>query len=177
MSRNRYIGDYHLADCLDDRGRIRTEVEYIGGLYSFSKDAGTVRKTKYQILILCAVGWLAYIGAMIPVSTATKTIYTALPFVFIAVPLGLLTGTALLIFPIKERFEHRFADRIENRYPSSCMFIVFLSAVSLLCEAVNLIRGLEMRKGDILFTACAFVILLVGVLAFRSRDGVKCVKG
>ena len=176
MSRNRYVGDYHLADSLDDRGRIRTEVEYVGALYSFVKDDEAVRKTKRCVLFLCAIGWLAYTAAMIPVSAAMRTYYTAIPFVFIAVPLALLTGTVFEVLPLRERFIHRHADRIENRWPSSCMFIAFLSGVSLLCEAVNLIRGLEMQTGDLLFAFCAPVILLTGILAFRARNGLQCRK-
>ena len=73
MSRNRYVSDYHLADSLDERGRIRTEVEYVGSLYSFSAPAEKVRQAKKRSLGLCAAGWVAYIGAMIPLSAASTS--------------------------------------------------------------------------------------------------------
>ncbi len=176
MSRNRYIGDYHLADTVDDRGKIRTDVEYTGGLYSFSKETEIVRQTKIKSIVLCAIGWLAYIGAMFPVSTAMKTIYSAIPFVLIAVPLALLTGTAAAVFPLKERFIHKFADRIDNRWPASSAFIAFLSGIALIGEAVNLIRGLAMTSGDLVFALCAPVLLLAGILAWRAGKKLKCEK-
>ena len=176
VSRNRFVGDYHLADSVDDRGKIRTEVEYVGSLYSFVKDAETVRKAKRRFLILCAAGWLMYVAAMIPVSVAMKTVYCAVPFVLIAVPLALLTGTAVEILPRKERFIHRYADRIDNRYPSSAAFMTGLAAIALLGEGVNLIRGLALQTGDIVFAVCAPLILLTGVLAFRNRNDLKCEK-
>lgn len=174
VSRNRYIGDYHLADSLDERGRIRTEVEYVGDLYSFRQEPEKVSRTKKNILCLCAIGWLAYIAALIPVSTAARTIYSVLPFVFIAVPLGLLSATVLEILPQKERFIHRYADRIENRFPASAVFIAILSCVSLAGEAVNLIRGLELQTGDLFFSGGAVLLFLAGVIAHRSGKGLKC---
>ena len=176
MSRNRYVGDYHLADTVDDRGKIRTDVEYTGGLYSFSKEAETVRRTKIKSILLCAAGWLIYITAMFPVSTAMKTIYCAIPFVFIAVPLALLTGTAAAVFLLKERFIHKHADRIENRWPASSAFIVILSGIVLLGEAVNLIRGVELVSGDLVFALCAPALLLAGILAYRAGKNLKCEK-
>ena len=119
MSRNRYVGDYHLADSLDERGKIRTDVEYVGDRYSFTEGPETVRRAKRKALILCAAGWLLYIGAMILPSAAMRAFWTAVPFAFAGVPLALLTGTAAEIFPRKERFEHRYADRIENRWPAA----------------------------------------------------------
>ena len=176
MSRNRYVGDYHLADTVDDRGKIRTDVEYTGGLYSFSKETEIIRRAKNKSILLCAAGWLAYITAMIPVSTAMKTFYCAIPFVFVAVPLALLTGTALAVYPLKERFIHKHADRIENRWPASSAFLVILSGIALLGEAVNLIRGQKLVSGDLVFTLCAPVVLLAGILAYRSGKDLHCEK-
>ena len=53
MSRNRYIGDYHLADSLDERGRIRTKVEYVGDLYSFVQKPENISSAKRKVLCLC----------------------------------------------------------------------------------------------------------------------------
>lgn len=176
MSRNRYVGDYHLADSLDERGRIRTEVEYVGDLYSFIQEPETVNSAKKRLLCLCAMGWLAYFAALIPVSTAGRTIYSAVPFVFIAVPLGLLTAVVLEIRRQKERFLHRYADRIDNRFPASGVFIIILACISLAGEAVNLIRGLTLQSGDLLFSGCAVLLFLDGIIALRTGKALKCRK-
>ena len=176
VSRNRYVGDYHLADSLDERGRIRTEVEYVGGLYSYIQKPESVNNAKKKILCLCAVGWLAYLAALIPVSTAGRTVYSAVPFVFIAAPLGLLSATALEILPQKERFIHRYADRIDNRLPASAVFITALACASLTGQAVNLIRGLVLQTGDILFSGSAALLCLTGIISFRTGKTLKCRK-
>ena len=85
MSRNRYVGDYHLADSLDERGKIRTDVEYVGDRYSFTEGPETVRRAKRKALILCAAGWLLYIGAMILPSAAMRALWTAESMVLISV--------------------------------------------------------------------------------------------
>ncbi len=36
VSRNRYVGDYRLVESIDERGRIRTDFEYIGATYVLS---------------------------------------------------------------------------------------------------------------------------------------------
>ena len=125
MSRNRYVGDYHLADSLDERGRIHTDVEYTGSPYTFT---------------------------------------------------GTLTGTAAETFPLRERFEHRYADRLENRFPASSAFVVILSALSLAGEAVNLIRGKALLTGDIVFAACGAAVLTAGAAAHRTGKLLKCGK-
>jgi len=176
VSRNRYIGDYHLADSVDDHGKIRTEVEYVGDRYSFVKDAGIVRKAKMKVLMLCAAGWLLYIAAMIPVSTAMKTIYSAVPFVLIAVPLVLLTGTILEVYPQQANFIHRYADRLENRYPASSAFIVILSGIALIGDGINLARGLSMTVGDLPAAACTAALLVTGLFASRSGKDLQCEK-
>ena len=176
MSRNRYVGDYHLADSLDERGKIRTDVEYVGDRYSFTEGPETVRRAKRKALILCAAGWLLYIGAMILPSAAMRALWTAVPFAFTGVPLALLTGTAAEIYPRKERFEHRYADRIENRWPAASAFTVILAGISLAGEGVNLLLGKEMKGGDALFAACAAGLILVGILAHRTRRSLRCEK-
>jgi len=96
--------------------------------------------------------------------------------VLVAIPLALLTGTILEIFPQKERFIHRYADRMENRYPASAAFIAILSGIALAGQGINLIRGLELIGGDILYAACAAALLAVGIFASRAGKDLKCEK-
>ena len=102
--------------------------------------------------------------------------WTAVPFAFTGVPLALLTGTAAEIFPRKERFEHRYADRIENRWPAASVFTVILAGISLAGEGVNLFLGKEMKGGDAFFAACAAGLILVGIVAHRARQDLRCEK-
>lgn len=176
MSRNRYIGDYHLADSLDERGRIHTEVEYVGAYYSFTGSPEEVARAKRRALLFNALGWAAYIAAMIPQSAAMRTVYTALFFALIAVPLALLTGTLAEVLPRKEKFQHRIADRLENRWPAASAFTVILSAAALAGEGVSLLRGLPLREGDAVFAGCAAAVLAAGMLMHRTRRFLGCEK-
>ena len=175
MSRNRYIGDYHLADSLDERGRIHTDVEYTGALYSFA-DPEAAGRAKKKALGLCLAGWAAYVAAMVPRSAAMRTIYSAIPFALAAIPLALATGTVFEILPLKERFIHRPADRLENRYPAAAAFLVFLPALALAGEAVTLICGTEPAAGDWVFIPCAAAVAAAGLLLRKTRTALRCEK-
>ena len=107
MSRNRYVGDYRLVESIDGRGRIKTDYEYIGAAYFYAEGADAARRALRRIAIGCAAGWLAFVGALTPVSSAMRTLFTALPFAFAALPLGLMSGVALGALRAKEPLEHR----------------------------------------------------------------------
>ena len=93
MAINRYVKDYRLVETFNEKGRVRTEYEYIGEDYWFTAGAASVRKAKRGVTAGCVLAWLSFIAALWPVSTAMHTIYTAFPFAFSALPLGLLTKT------------------------------------------------------------------------------------
>ncbi|MDO5709322.1 MAG: hypothetical protein Q4G41_04320, partial [Coriobacteriales bacterium] len=58
------------------------------------------------------------LAALVPVSAAMRTLAIALPFAFAAMPLALTAGTVISLFREKPPFEHRHADRLENRAPA-----------------------------------------------------------
>ena len=175
MSRNRYVGDYRLVESIDQRGRIRTDYEYIGADYVFAAGGEAARGILTRALAACGMGWLAFLGALTPLSAATRAWWVALPFAFVALPLALMTGAAARALRAKEPLEHRHADQLENRCPACSFFVMLLSAVALIGEAVNGARGAELLTGDIVFAACAALLFGVGWHNHRLWKRVKCV--
>ena len=173
VARNRYVGDYRLVEDVSERGRIKTEYEYIGSPYAYTDEKAAARAKK-NASAACALGWIAYIGAMLPVSAAMRTFYVSLPFIFSAVPLALLADTLLGVLRAKPPLEHRHADRLENRYPASAFFLLLLPLVSLIGEGIQLLTGAAMSAGDGVFALCAAALALCGAAAFRQRDRLKC---
>ncbi len=176
MSRNRYVGDYRLVESIDARGRIRTDYEYIGAAYVHAGGADAARRLIGRALGACAVGWAAFVGALIPVSRAGKTLYVLLPFAFAALPLGLMTATLIRVLRAGDRLEHRHADQLENRCPACTFFVALLCAAALIGEAVNLLRGAQMRPGDAVFAACAALLTACAVHNHRLWKRLKCEK-
>lgn len=176
MSRNRYVGDYRIVETIDGRGRIRSDYEYIGKPWVYAGDGAEVRAARKTVAAGCVVGWLAWLGALLPVSSATRVLYVSMPFIFAAIPLALNAALAWRLFRTGEPFEHRHADQVENRGPACSFFTILLSAIALIGEAVNALRGAVMLPGDAVFAACAAVIVACAIACHRQWKRLKCKK-
>ena len=177
MAKNRYIKDYRIVETVNERGRIRSDYEYIGQPYYFVAKAETISRVKKTLAALCVLAWIAWICAMLPDNTAMRTWYVSFPFAFAAIPLFLMADLALPLLRLRQPMEHRTADKLENRWPPRCLAAAILSGLALLGEAVNLMRGLPMKGGDGIFTLCALLVLLCSALCFRERKTLACRKG
>ena len=176
MSRNRYVGDYRIVESIDERGRVRSDYEYIGAPWVYAADGQTVKAARMRVAACCAAGWLAWVVALLPVSAAMRALVIALSFAFAALPLALATGIAVSLFREKPPFEHRHADRLENRAPACTFFVALLVGVALIGEAVNALRGAQLLPGDGVFAVCAAVLVACAIFCHRQWKRLKCIK-
>lgn len=172
MARKKYIKDYRLVETVDERGRIRTDYEYIGTEHRFARGPETARRARRRVLIACGIGWLAFLGGLLPRSAASFTMYVTLPYLFTALPMGILTALLMPAEGWKEPLRRQQADRLENRYPPAALTWALLPLIALIGELVCLMRGEPaMTGGDILFAVFALCVSGAGVFAFsRRRD-------
>ena len=177
MAQNRYVRDYRLVETVDERGRIRTDYEYIGDDYYYLRGPETALKARRTALAVCGVGWAALLGAMLPNSGGMRVLYVSLPLIFTVLALGLLTETLLSAASKTEPFQHRQADRLENRYPAASLAAAVLPGIALLGELVNLLRGVALNGGDGILCLCAAVTAGCGTLAFALRGRFAVRKG
>lgn len=175
MSKKRYVKDYRIVETLDERGRIHSSYEYIGKHYAFVSDARRRKRDQRVSLALCLLAWLLLIAALLPPSLAMQTAYVALPFVFVALPLGIATDILLTLLFAKEPLEHRHADKIGSRYPASLLAATLLCGFSLLGQLLRMILAGGMTAGDWCFFVCAPLLLAVCRLlaGYRDRLAVK----
>ena len=170
MARNKYVRDYRLVEYISETGRVKTEYEYIGAHYYYTAPRETVARARIAVLAALAVGWLAFVGALIPVSAAMHTYYISFPFLFAALPLGILTDLCLSTLFLKEPLEHRHADKLQNRYPPACLAAAILSGAALMAELISLlIRGSASPGGDAVFCVCACCISAAAIFVFAKR--------
>ncbi|MBP5254997.1 MAG: hypothetical protein J6Z23_06435 [Lachnospiraceae bacterium] len=169
MSINRYVKDYRLIEEFDAKGHLRTTYKYIGKdwYYVFPKEQ--VVPAKIRCTAACAVSWILFVTALVPVSSSMHTLYIALPFAFTALAAGLLTQVVVTVFRTKEPMEHRHADRLNVRIPLSAVLLMAFAGISLLGVLVNLIRGIELTAGDAVFIPCAAALVLCGCFVFFQR--------
>ncbi len=170
MARRKYIKDYRLVETVDERGRIRTDYEYIGAAYRYACGPEAAKRERRLVLAACAVGWLAFLGGLLPRSAGSHVFYISLPYVFTALPLGLVTALLLDAAGRGKTFQRRHADRMTNVYPPACLFWALLPLISLLGTLVCLLRkSPDLTGGDAVFSLCAAVLCAAGFLAFSRR--------
>ena len=174
MARNRYVRDYRLLESFDEKGKVTLATEYIGGQYLMASPPAEVRKAKRQLLIMCAAGWVALLAALVPVSTAARSLWAVLPLVFSAIPLWMLSGIALDRHDPAKPMRRKQAERLENRFPAAAMFLMILPGAALIGEGLNLVLGRALLTGDIWFSAGAAVLLAIGAAAFRMKGLFRC---
>lgn len=155
MPQNRYAKDYRLVETVNERGRIRTDVEYIGGPYRYAAGLNAAMRARRLCIALCAAGWLALVGGMLPNSEGMHRWYVSLPYIFAALPLGLLTDTLLFSAPRREPFERRQADRLQNRWPPAAIAAGLLPCVSLIADGVRMLSGGAANGADAVLCLCA----------------------
>lgn len=169
MARNRYMKDYRLIEQVDERGRIHTDYEYIGERYRYVRDGRTVDRARMEARVLCAAGWLLFVGGLLPNSAAMRTIYISLPYIFAAIPLALLTETVFSAPAGDAVMERRKADRLLNRYPPAALALAVLAGVSLIGVLICLVRSVPLGGEDAAFSLCAAAVCAAGVRLFIKR--------
>ena len=173
MARKKYIRDYRLVETVDERGRIRSDYEYIGGSYGYVLGWDAVRREKRNVLIALAAGWLAFAGGLIPNAAGLRAVYAALPYLLAAVPLGILTDT-LLTAALPEPLRHQQADMLDNRYPPAALWAAILPAASLIGQGVRLIRCGTFSGADAAALLCTAGLGVCGAFAFSRRGRFAC---
>ena len=55
MAKKKYRDDYRLTERIDDRGRTRRDIEYIGGHYRYILAPAALRRDRRSVLAVCCV--------------------------------------------------------------------------------------------------------------------------
>lgn len=155
MAQNRYAKDYRLVETVNERGRIRTDVEYIGAPYYYAAGLTSAMRARRMCIALCTAGWLALVGGMLPNSVGMHRWYVSMPYIFAALPLGLLTNALIFSAPRREPFEHRQADWLQNRWPPAAVAAGLLQCVSLAANVIRILAGGGANGGDAVQGVCA----------------------
>ena len=185
MSINKYVGDYHLTEEFDGKGRIHHTLSYIGKPYFFDAEPDEVIRGRKRLIVMCAAAFAVYLAAMVPASDMMHYFYVSLPFAFCAVPLFLLIKTLLSVPATAQKLaqplERRQADRISNSIPQYSVFLMVLAAGALAGTAIAWIRNIiagddpgtvmtDRFSGNLVFTAMASALAVLAVMIFRKRS-------
>lgn len=168
MARNQYYKDYRVVERVDERGRLRRESEYTGDPYRCAAEGAALRKEKRRALAVCGLGFVLFVVALLPFSAAAQRAYVILPFVFSALPLGIL-AEMLFSLPADRPLDRRMADRLANRYPAGALFLILLPGFALAGEGAAALGAGGFTAGDGVFAACAAGLVGCGLYLFKKR--------
>ncbi len=172
MAIDRYSGDYRIQESVDEKGRIHSSAEYIGALYVLAAGEKRAARAGRKAAVCCVGAWLGFFAALLLESAAMRSLYVALPCAFAALPLWFMSSAVLTALRVKKGFTHRDADRLNLRFPASCVFTAVLSAAALIGGLCSLfIARNAALPGDWLFLGGNLLCLVCAVLAKRQgRD-------
>lgn len=174
MARNRYVRYYRLVETVDERGRFRTRTEYIGEYYAFALPLPEARRTARGGLLAAMAGWVFYVAALLLPSVGSRTAYVSLPVILTAVPLWLSCGILWEALRKQPPLDARMADRLNTRYPARALPVMILPLISVIGEAILLLKGDPLMPGDAVFTVCAAALAGCGMFLFRKRAKLRC---
>ncbi len=167
MSKRKYIKDYRLNEYISENGRVSSETEYIGGDYRFSAPMERVRRSARLALGLSAISWACFAVLVCVEGSAMRIMYAALPFAFTALPLFLMTRSAVLALRAGEKLRHDEADRIGHTMPAAALWAMLLPGIA--CLGCALTCAFGAADWDPLFLALSAVMAACGAAAFSRR--------
>ncbi len=176
MAIDRYSRDYRLKDSVDERGRIRTETEYIGPDFVFREGVPSARRTGRQAALFSALAWFGFLAALYPESDVGHAAYAVLPCAMLALPLWMLSTVAVLALRVKEPFTRKEQERFTVRFPGAAIAVAALSALAILGGVICLlVRGAERPWADAVFFAGNAFCMAGAFLCRRLRRRLECV--
>ena len=171
MATGKYVKDYKLNQTVDEKGRLRSEPEYIGGYFVFTEKPETVKKQASRSLIACGGAWVSLLGSMLLNTGAMRLINVSLPYAFTAIPLWLLTSVCIKARKTAGKMQHRDSDEMNQRYPACSMWAALLPLLSLLGLLAALIFSFgNLVKADIAFAFLASVTAACSAYCFRHKN-------
>ena len=173
MAKNKYSRDYRLIEEFSERGRVRTDYEYIGNPWYYSADSNIVEEEKKKALRYVLFASAAFIAALIPYSGMMHKLWIALPFAFSALPLFMLGDLVFALQRFKAPMEHRHADKLNNSYPARALAVLYLAGIAFVGEVIYLILYGVTVPGDTVMVLCTAVIGFCSAMLFRKRTVLK----
>ena len=172
MISKKYLKDYRLEEQIDSNGRVKAKAVYIGGDYKLSPELS--KSEKRVLLALSALSTLLIIGALIPVSQATRTTYVIMPFTFSILPVFIMIVTTLQLYRAKEVMRREQAERTAFRLPACTFTTMLLTAAAFLGQVItNVFSRDNIAIGDISFSVLSLTIVIINAIAFSKCRKMK----
>ena len=176
MSSKKYRRDYRLIEHVDERGRVKAESVYCGEHYLFSAGTEKAKASLKVILTWAVISMISFLISLLPYSTASRTMFVMLPYLFSALPLWMLISSVVRLLK-KEDLEQKDADFANNRIPACCLWLMILPGLSMIGEICTiLLKHERFLQGDLVFLVCAALLFTGASVCFSRRKDIAAEK-
>lgn len=166
----KYIKDYRLNETFDERGRVHTDYEYIGGCYFYFEDAELVRMKTRLLTAICVACWILWLLPLLFNNGAMRLPFISVPFIFAALTLWMLSSTVYIALTAAEPLKHKQADRLKKWIPGTALATSILSGAALVGLLISIVFKIgSHNQFDALFAVCAALICIGGVVCFTQK--------
>lgn len=166
----KYVKDYRLNETVDERGRIRSNAEYIGGSYYLKRDSAAVRTRAWILTAACAVSWICWLVPMLFNNGSMHIAFISYPYIFIALTLWLRSMALYTALTLTQPMKRKESDRLTNWLPGTSIATIVLSGVVLIGMGVSLVFNIGTRNSyDWLVLAGDLVLLAGSIFTLTQR--------
>ena len=172
MISNNSLKYYRIVKTVDDKGRTISTAVYIGGDYRL--DPPVSARTKIMLMCLSVLSCLSYIASLCLVTQTSRIVYIVIPFVFLIVPLFLITTSAISLLLMGNILMRHKAESIAKRLPRYALIAAIFSCVTLLGFIFFSVNSWEyLATGDFVFGVLSFLISLATIIYHNTIRNIQ----
>jgi len=175
MVSKKYANDYRLENQLTERGTLKTVPVYIGKMYEFSTDSENLKRAKIQLAVFTFFAFACIFSGFMFNSDIGRTVYVAVPYAFVFLPIGFQLVVAVEVFVIKTPCTREKSERIYDRIAKCSFGGIFLSAIAIVGSIVKLILNynLAVKMCNIIYLILLCLFLLCEIYVFIAKKQFK----
>jgi hypothetical protein len=179
LKADKYASCYTVIENITPNGKTKKQVIYNGIYYSFHLDDAAYKRLKnmyaaFAGLMLVCYFVIAFIKASSLGAGHTPALYTALPFVFLLVPIGMCAGKVFLLLFLPNKLEYPKYDKYVVHLKTYSAILFALCVATLVGQLAYLILSPDTPVSDYLFAVLAAFLTFLSVCFLREQRKYIC---
>jgi len=135
----KYVKDYESKEYIDEKGKSRVELTYVGNYYSYTLNKDKMKFFRIiNLVIALSMGILFFVCGM-QTFAAQHFVPVIMPYAISIIPVSYNITGAIWQFFVKERMTRKEKDSSYQRMVHSCIGIIVLYGIIVLSDTVYLL--------------------------------------
>lgn len=175
MLSSKYVKDYRMDTSVDDRGKTREEMVYIGPLYCWDMPEEVFYRLKRQYLAGSILAWLVFVASLWPYSEISRIWYVILPYCCLLFPLFFISVAVHNMISAPCPFSREKKDKTVGRLKGSFMAGMVLSGGAAVGQAAGCLlmkdehlTAIAITGTDVLMIAATWLLFIIMLYGFKA---------